>query len=169
MPAVCFRILVSSMLLAAGPAWAQVTTGTIAGNSVDASGAHVPGVSVTLTNEQTGRAREAVTGQSGGFRFEFVELGVFTLKFELAGFRPEQRTGIRLTQAGQVVVFDVALEVGELVDAVTVVAALPVLASSTSEQRESHSGDEAAELPLSRRDITELVDLAAGVQEGRNP
>ncbi len=160
--------LAVSALLVSTPSWAQLTTGTITGSASDTSGARVPGVNVTLINEQTGRAREAVTGPSGGFRFEFVELGLHTLKMELDGFRPEQRTGIRLDQAGEVLLLDVELRVGQLVDAVIVEAGLPNLATSTSEQRESHSGEEAAELPLARRDLTEIVDLAAGVQEGSN-
>ncbi|MPZ21752.1 MAG: hypothetical protein GEV06_28275, partial [Luteitalea sp.] len=168
-PRVLQCVLMVSLLLVSISAWAQLTTGTITGSAVDSSGARVPGATVTLTNEQTGRVRDAVTGPSGGFRFEFVELGVHALKLELDGFRTEHRTGIRLGQAGQVVLLDVELHVGELADAVTVEAGLPNLATSTSEQRESHSGEEAAELPLGRRDLTEIVDLAAGVQEGRNP
>ena len=169
MPRIWQCVLVASLLLVSTLSSAQVTTGTVTGSAADESGARVPGASVTLTNEQTSRTRQAVTGPNGGFRFEFVELGMFTLRFDLDGFRPEQRTGIRLAQAGQVALFDVELQVGQLADVVTVVAGLPNLATSTSEQRESHSGEELAELPLSRRDVTEIVDLAAGVQEGRNP
>lgn len=145
---------------------AQVTTGTIAGTVFDPTGALVVNSTARLTNEQTGRERRSSTGASGSFRFDFLELGRYTLEIEAAGFKTERRTGIRLDQSGRVILQDLSLSVGVQADAVTVTADVPVLATSTSEQRESRSGSLTNELPVARRDLTRVVDLSAGVTQG---
>ena len=64
-----YRALVAGALLLAGvsPAMAQLDTGTIVGAIVDGSGAVLPGVTVTATNEETGVTATSVTNASGQF------------------------------------------------------------------------------------------------------
>lgn len=152
--------------LLGGFANAQVTTGTITGTVLDPSGSLIPKAKVRLSNNRTGATRKTETGQSGTYRFEFLELGQYTLEVEAAGFKTERRTEIPLEQSGKVIVQDVQMAVGTATESVTVTADEPVLATSTSEQRESRSGQLVNELPVARRDLTRIVDLAAGVSQG---
>ncbi len=145
---------------------AQVNTSVITGAVTDPSGAVVAGASVRLLNERTGAERRTTAGPAGAYRFEFLELGFYTLEVMAKGFRTERRTGLLINQSGQVLVQDAGLLVGEQVEAVTVTAENPMLATSTSEQRASRTGLSVAELPVARRDLTRLLDLAAGVQPG---
>ena len=58
-------LLLGVVLLSAGPALAQGVTAQISGVVVDTLGGVVPGVTVTITNVDTGWRREVVTGTEG--------------------------------------------------------------------------------------------------------
>ena len=58
-------IVLCSLWLAATPAVAQQTTGTITGRILDDQGAAVPGATVTAKNLATGFTRSDVSGRRG--------------------------------------------------------------------------------------------------------
>jgi|GEM_PF-316320 len=151
---------------AAAPHWAQVTTATLYGIVQDQSGAAVPGTNVTLTHEATAAVRQAVTDETGEFVFTALPVGTYTLKIEKPGFRAYVRKGIELA-AAQNVRQTHALEVGELTQAVTVESAAPLVNTVSAEQRESLSTLQVRELPLSRRNVTNILRLSSGVDTGQ--
>src|SRR3990172_6001315 len=75
----------------------QMGTGTIDGRMVDATGAVLPGASVTLTNADTGLSRTVTTDASGRFRVPLLPVGPYVLTAELAGFQTLRRHGLVLT------------------------------------------------------------------------
>jgi len=63
------------------PAFAQdYTSGAIAGNVVDASGAPVAGATVTVTSVSQGFTRSATTSSSGGYRFGSLSAGAYEVR-----------------------------------------------------------------------------------------
>ncbi len=76
----------------AGAARAQSTTGTISGRVVDAQGLALPGVSITATSPNLQGARETVSSENGDYILSLLPSGVYTLRFELAGFAAQTRT-----------------------------------------------------------------------------
>lgn len=146
---------------------AQVTTTSITGTVLDPSSAPLPDAALKLTNERTGVERRANSSANGAYRFDFLELGSYTLEIEAAGFRTERRTGLVLEQSGRTVLVDIPLQISSQTESVTVSAEIPLLATSTSEQRESRAGDLANQLPVGRRDLNRILDLAAGVRAGQ--
>jgi len=58
-----------AVLLLSAMASAQVLYGTLTGTVTDKSGAVVPKLAVTLTNQSTGEVRSAVTNSVGEYRF----------------------------------------------------------------------------------------------------
>ena len=74
----------------------QAINGTIEGTVKDASGAVLPGVTITVTNTDTGSQRVVVTNESGVFRAPLLQLGRFTVTAELAGFSKFEQVGITL-------------------------------------------------------------------------
>jgi len=64
-------------------AFAQVTTADIVGRVTDASGAILPGVTVTVENIGTHETRVAPTGASGDYTFNVLPIGRYTVKIEL--------------------------------------------------------------------------------------
>src|SRR5690349_11113369 len=62
-------------------------TGTIVGTVTDPTGAAVPGVDVTVTQESTQATRKITTDQNGGYQFPLLPVGPYTLRAEKAGFQ----------------------------------------------------------------------------------
>ena len=101
---------------------AQSATGQITGTVKDATGAVVPGATVTVTSELTGSKREATTGRDGNFVIPLLPVSTYSVTASLQGFRPAKRTGVRLN-VDQVVRVDLDLQTGELTEAIEVQAA----------------------------------------------
>src|SRR5688572_17623296 len=98
-------------------AFAQSTdiNGTIDGTVKDEQGAMLPGVTVNVTNIDTGVQRVVVTNESGLYRAPLLPLGTYRVAAELQGFKKFEQTGVAL-RAGQTAVIDVALAVGTIAE-----------------------------------------------------
>ena len=120
-----------ALLLLGAPAGAQVDTGTILGTVKDASGAVVAGAKVTLTHEGQAFTLSRVSRQDGTYIFTPIRIGTYRLEVESQGFKKAVRRGIELNLQQQAVV-DVALETGQLEEAVEVTAEVPLLQTSRS-------------------------------------
>src|SRR5689334_7611666 len=81
--------------LCASSALAQ-TTGRLVGSVVDAQGAVLPGVTVTVTSPQLQGANVQITDATGQYRFPSLPPGVYTVKADLAGFRPAEHADVRI-------------------------------------------------------------------------
>ena len=76
-------------------AWAQATA-QMAGTVRDESGTVLPGVTVTVTQTDTGFTRTVVTGGAGAYALPNLPIGPYKLDASLQGFRSYSRTGIVL-------------------------------------------------------------------------
>ena len=83
------------LILRPGKAFAQgETTSAIVGQVSDASGAAVPGATVTIRNTETGLQRIATTDDSGRFNFPQLKPGAYTVRVEAQGFDPQQNDAV---------------------------------------------------------------------------
>ena len=99
--AFCLSIIsIAALILLAIPATAQLPTGTILGVAKDASGGVLPGVTITITNVDTGSKRTVLTGDDGFYRVPELAVGHYEVKGEHAGFKMETRRGITLERHG---------------------------------------------------------------------
>src|SRR5262245_17050913 len=92
---------------------AQAANGNVEGTVRDGSGAVLPGVTVTVTNTDTGAARSVISNEQGVYRALLLPLGAYTVTAELQGFKKYEQTGLTLS-AGQTIVVNVELGVGNL-------------------------------------------------------
>ena len=106
--------------------YAQAVTGTLLGNVTDASGAAVPGATVTATETQTNIARTAVSNETGHYLFSSLKNGTYTVEAELQGFRKIVRQNVRV-DVNTTMRVDLTLEMGQLTESVTVASETPVL------------------------------------------
>src|SRR5262249_23474350 len=116
---VCFCSLLISI-----PGWAQ--DGVITGKETDVYGAVIPGAAIYFTSPGVMGHRDIITHEQGCYRFNFLPPGVYSLKFELPGFRTLVREGIQMT-AGFTATLSVSLEVATVGETLTVVGETPLI------------------------------------------
>ena len=105
--------------LAATPAGAQGSTGTILGVVTDASGAAVPGALVTATNLDTQFTRSVPTDGSGQYLLPLMPTGKYKVDVALDGFKNFSQTGIVL-EVGRNARIDAKIEAGNVSEVVSV-------------------------------------------------
>jgi len=159
-----FLAVLVLLIAAAAPAFgqSQAINGTIEGTIVDPSGAVLPGVTVTITNTDTGTTRSVVTNESGVYRAPLLPLGTYTVAAELSGFKKFEQQGITLA-AGQTAVVNVTLSVGEMTEVVSVVADTPVVDLGKIDQGRTLNEREIKQLPLTSRNPYNFALLQPGV------
>src|SRR5438477_1611408 len=113
--------LVGVILSAAGNTFAQTGNGQVGGVVQDPTKALIPGVSVTLTNAETGVMTSQVTNETGAYNFASVPPGTYRVTASLPGFKTSITNGVVVGTAAQVRL-DLALEVGTVDSTVEVTA-----------------------------------------------
>jgi hypothetical protein len=127
-------------------------TGEIRG-TVSAGGAVVPGVTVTLTNRDTGETKDFVTNKDGIYDTVSTPAGNYTISFTAKGFKKLVRGPIPLQV--DVITEDAALEVGSITETVTVEAeGAPLVETETGQQGSIMEFKTISELPQSGGGIT---------------
>ena len=121
-----------AVLLLSASAYAQ---GAIAGLVRDTSGAVLPGVTVEASSPALiEKTRTAVSDGSGQYRIENLRPGLYTVRFELAGFNQVSREGVELSGSATVSV-NADLRVGALEETVTVTGESPVVDLQSAERQ----------------------------------
>ena len=142
-----------------------MTTARLYGVAEDSSGAVIPGVQATVTNDDTGLVYTATSGAAGDFVFNVLPVGTYTLRLEAEGFKAYESTGITLV-ASQVVNQTHVLDIGDVTETVSVEGRPALVSTVASEQTESLDRMKVTELPLARRNITQILKLSSGVDVG---
>jgi hypothetical protein len=154
--------VVFSMVLCLVPSgWAQENA-TITGTVTDSTGAVVPNVTITLTNQATGQVRTELSNTGGTYLFANMGVGQFTLAASATGFEKFTRTDISVNVA-QSLKEDVALTVGSQGQTVTVQADALQVQSETNELSTLITGEQVAQLATNGRNVTALAALGMGV------
>src|SRR5580700_8204060 len=127
-------------------------TGEIRG-TVSAGGAVLPGVTVTLTNIDTGETKDFVTNQAGIYDTVSTPAGNYRISFTAKGFKKLVRGPIPLQV--DVITQDANLEVGSITETVTVIAeGAPLVETETGQQGSVMDFKTISELPQSGGGIT---------------
>ena len=161
---VAVLVLASLAGFSAVPAFAQATAvnGTIEGTVTDNSAAILPGVTVTVTNAETGTVRSVVTNENGLYRATLLPLGTYRVVAELQGFKKFEQVGVTVG-AGQTANIDVRLEVGDLNETISVTADAPVVDTSKVDAGRNLNENEITNLPLVSRNPYNFALLQPGV------
>ena len=140
------------------PSPAQVTTATFYGIVVDPSGSVVVGAEASLVNEGTKASLRQQTSDTGEFAFNFVPVGVYTLRIQANGFKTGVNSGLQLS-AGENLRRTFTLDLGTVAESVEVSTQTSVVNTVSAEQRETVGTRQVVELPLSRRNVANIVTL----------
>ncbi|MGH9320774.1 MAG: TonB-dependent receptor [Vicinamibacteria bacterium] len=156
-------LLTVTLLLSAGvaPASAQVQGAEIRGTIRDGQGGVLPGVTVTLRNEDSGVARTTVSMEDGTYRFAQLQPGRYSVTAELPGFQVTTFESIRLT-VGFVARQDFALNIRAVEETVTVTAETPVVDVTQTEVASVVTQEQIETLPINSRNYLSLALLMPG-------
>src|SRR5438093_3337181 len=142
--------------------FAQTSTATILGVVKDASGALVPGVSITVKHTETGLTRAAISGETGDYNVPLLPVGAYEIATTMPGFKQQVRSGINLI-VGQQAVINLTLEVGAAGETVTVTEAAPLVNTTLSSTSGLITEQQVKELPLNGRSFDQLLAINVGV------
>src|ERR1700729_1448706 len=144
------------------PGLAQVDTGSVVGTVKDASGAILPGVTVTATNTDTGIATATKTEHNGHYGISPLRIGRYSVSVEVTGFHREIRKDIVL-DVQQSIRLDFSLKVGSVSETMEVSGSPPLLETESASLGNVVTAETVEELPLNGRRYTDLADLTSGV------
>ena len=146
---------------------AQVDTGALVGTVVDASGAAVPGASITVTESATDRKRTATSGSDGSYNISPLKIGTYSFVVSKAGFETYEQKGIEITVQGHLEI-NPQLTVGTVTQQVEVTSAGPILETQTSSIQQLVNQKVINDLPLNGRNAAFLAQLSPGVTIAQN-
>lgn len=154
-----YPLLVLCILLAVVPAYAQ--NASLAGTVTDPQQSAIPGVTIKLTNLDSGVVATAKTDTEGNYEFAFVRPGNYSVTAEHAGFRTFQQTPLTLSVAQRARV-NVPMELGETSSTVTVEASAAGVQTESSALGDVVDTKKIVEIPLNGRFFLDLALLTAG-------
>src|SRR5690349_10306351 len=155
-------ILFALIALASSSLLAQGFAGAITGTVKDSSGATVPGATVTAKHLETGLTRTVEVDATGNYRVAPLPVGEYEISAEQMGFQREVRRGINLV-VGQEADVNLTLQVGSVVQQVTVTEAAPLVNTTTVSTSGLISEQQIKELPLNGRSFDQLLTLNVGM------
>ena len=160
-----FRIaaaFLAFVFFASTPLFSQSSNGTISGTAADASGAVVPGVTVTATNNATGVVTTVLSNDSGVYNFASLQPGTYKVSAALPGFRTQTFSDVQLGNAGQLRL-NFTLAVAAAAQAVEVtIEANNLITVSSSSVGEVLGQNQLSNLSLVSNNVLDLVGTMGG-------
>jgi hypothetical protein len=147
-------------LLPAVPARAQ-SGAAILGTITDQQGLALPGVELTLRNNESGLTRTTVSESNGTYRFSGLPPGLYDVKAVLDGFGASELRAQALT-VGLEVKHDFAMKIESLQESLTVTARVPVIETTKSEVTGVVTQQQIENVPVPTRQTLDLALLLPG-------
>ncbi len=142
--------------------FSQAGRGGISGLVSDASGAIVPGATVTAKDAATGDTLSTVTTAAGLYSFISLAPGKYEVRATAAGFDTMLQQNVTVT-VDQVTTVNLALKVGSVNQVVTVTETTELVDTSNSTVGQLITAETIDRVPLLTRNVYDLVQLSAGV------
>jgi hypothetical protein len=160
-----FSLLLAVLIGLAVPAGAQLYTGSVTGIVSDPTGAVIPGVDLTLVDEQRGFSFTGKTDSAGRYLFRGIPPGTYKISAKAQGFEDQARSGIKI-DVNQNVAVDFSMKIGS-VGKITmeVTARAPLLATQDAVTGQVVDRNLINDLPLNGRSVWGLAFLTPGVTE----
>jgi hypothetical protein len=155
-------VLIIAAAIFPASAFAQgETTSAIVGEVADATGAVIPGASITITNQENGLKRSAKTDDAGRFNFPQLKPGTYSVKVELQGFQAKQKDDV-VSGLGQKQTVNFTLNVAQSNESVEVSGEAPLINTGNANTSTTLSEKSLEDLPNPGGDLTYPLQFAAG-------
>ena len=161
-------VLLLGALFLVPPTLAQLYTGSVTGVVTDPSGGTIPGVKITLLDQNKGYSFAATTDATGRYLLRSIPPGTYRITAEAANFQKESQDGITV-DVSQNISVDLSLKVGSVNDVVEVKASAVQLQTEDAVTGQVVNRKFVNDLPLVDRNFTNLAYLAPGVTETNAP
>ena len=158
-------LAVAVLFIDAAAASAQMQTGEVFGKVTDPSGAALPGVAITLTSPVLLQPLVAVTSETGSYQFPRIAIGVYTVRFQLVGFRTIVNEGIRVT-VGFSAGVNAQMVLSTVQETVTVTGGSPVVDTKETGTKQTFTNEMLQSIP-SARDPWVILQQTAGIAMDR--
>ncbi|MCL6464355.1 MAG: carboxypeptidase-like regulatory domain-containing protein [Acidobacterium ailaaui] len=140
---------------------AQQATTSLSGVVTDASGALLPGASVTITRDATGQTLSTTTNAHGEYQFQQLAPGTWTVKVSAAGFGDQSKVGSLLVSKPATIDFQMTLQ--SVSQTVNVSAETETLNTSDASLGNAVNNQVIQSLPMIDRNVPDLLSLQPGV------
>lgn len=142
--------------------YGQDSRATLLGQVTDPSSAVLANVEVEAVNVATGVKVKATTNSDGSYRIGYLNPGLYRVTFSTTGFRKVVREDVALRVA-QLFTLDVAMELGEMSQQVTVKDTAPPLDSASASLGQVVDHLRLEDTPFREGNPHEFIKLAPGV------
>ena len=159
-------VLILTLFLSATMNFAQDTTGRIIGTVAALDGA-IPGATIVIKDNQTGREQTVTASDDGTFTVPQLEFGTYTVTITATGYKTFVANEVKI-DVGREYPLNAKLEVGQITEQVTVTAGAEQINSTNAELSTTISTQQVRELPLNGRNPLALISLQAGANPTTN-
>jgi hypothetical protein len=157
----CGCVAVVVILASLSDVYGQATA-SISGVVRDSAGGVVPGATVVVKNDATGRAQEATTDADGRYAVAALEAGSYSVTASLAGFKTAEVKDVRVS-LGVPATVPLTLEVGQLAETVTVTSSSELINTQTATVAATLNSDQLTRMPTPTRNALNAVAFLPGV------
>ena len=160
---ICMACLSSNAQAQTAPANTGTLRGAVATAAPDGQSYNVPGASLKLKSDA--RSLDAVTDDTGEYKFEGLLPGAYTLEVTVQGFKTASKA---LTiRAGETAIENVGLEVADVTATVTVTSAASIGVQTTeTAPAATIKQSDLQKLPLPNEQLMDALPLVPGVVRG---
>ncbi len=153
--------ILTVLIFAVMPTWAQVSTAIVSGYVEDASGARLPGVVIRLLNLQTGNENVTTTDAVGEFLMPGVLPDVYSMQVQREGFAAVRLVGLSLS-VGESRQLRVKLSVSTVKQSIDVDASGQSLNTEDVLMSTVVNSHLVSNLPLNGRSFQDLIAMTPG-------
>src|SRR5919106_54917 len=139
------------LMMTIGLAFGQASS-TFNGRVLDQGDAVLPGVTVTVTNQNTGVVRTTVSNDEGVYFLPGLDPGTYNVTTELPGFQGSTRNGVTLG-INATITLDFRMSLAGVQESITVTGAAPLIEVTQSKVASSIETTELQNLPMSTRTV----------------
>lgn len=142
-------------------ALAQSNTGRLVGTVAGPDGV-LPGATVRVTDNQTGKERTVASNNDGSFLLPQLDPGNYTVNVTANGFKSYTANNVKI-EVGQDYSLKIPLEIGATQDSITITAGVDLLNNTNAQLSNTITKQQIIDLPLNGRDPTSLLLLQPGI------
>jgi len=150
------------LLCTASFAAAQGGSAQLSGRVFDQQKGALPGVTVTVTNQDIGTVREVLSGPDGTWLVPALPPARYQVTAQLEGFKKFLQRDIPLAVGNQLTI-DIQLEIGAVEETITVSGQSPIIDVTSKEIGGNIGTKELADIPTISRNFTYFAGLLPGV------